>query len=111
MHDCFFCGVCAALQPQQTQAVAETSGMAPLIQSAVLTDRRRILTKDADGNVDLWDIATATRGMHYGKVLLGVIVCMFTGVCFPCGIAQSLCLPIMHEQMHTECGDTLIILA
>lgn len=73
VHDCCCCDVSAALQPQQTQRVTQTSGMAPLVQSAVLTDRRHILTKDADGTVDLWDIATATVKEHYGKVLQGII--------------------------------------
>lgn len=50
--------------------------MAPLVQSAVLTDRRHLLTKDADGNVDLWDIATATVTQHFGKVLQALQMCL-----------------------------------
>ena len=42
--------------------------MAPLVQSAVLTDRRHILTKDAGGNVELWDVATGAAEQHFGKV-------------------------------------------
>ena len=58
----------AGLQAQQQQAVAQTAGTAPLVQSAVLTDRRHILTKDADGNVDLWDAAMGSVVKHFGKV-------------------------------------------
>ena len=60
----------AALQPQQQQATAQTSGIAPLVQSAVLTDRRHILTKDAEGNVDLWDVTTGAVEERFGQVLL-----------------------------------------
>ena len=60
------CGT--GLQPQQQQASQQTSGIAPLVQSAVLTDRRHVLTKDADGNVELWDIATGAVEESFGKV-------------------------------------------
>lgn len=56
------------LQPQQDQATAQTTGLVPLVQSAVLTDRRHILTKDAEGNVELWDVATGAVEEHFGKV-------------------------------------------
>lgn len=65
--ECVLCA--AALQAQEAQAALQTRGMAPLVQSAVLTDRRHILTKDADGNVDLWDIATAAVEQRFGKVV------------------------------------------
>jgi len=35
----------------------------------VLTDRRHILTKDAEGNVELWDTATAAVKERFGQVL------------------------------------------
>ena len=65
-----FGSMCAAgLQPQMTQPTAQSSGLAPLVRSAVLTDRRHILTQDADGNVQLWDVATAAVEQHFGKVI------------------------------------------
>lgn len=60
----------AALQPQQDQATAQTTGLLPLVQSAVLTDRRHILTKDAEGNVELWDVATGAVEERFGKVCI-----------------------------------------
>lgn len=64
--------MCACLgvgvQPQQQHASCETPGIAPLVHSAVLTDRRHILTKDAQGNVELWNIATGTVEERFGKV-------------------------------------------
>ncbi len=63
------CSGVAALQAQQQHATAQTRGIAPLVQSAVLTDRRHILTKDADGNVELWDTATAAVKERFGQVL------------------------------------------
>ncbi len=63
------CAGDAALQAQQLHATAQTRGIAPLVQSAVLTDRRHILTKDAEGNVELWDTATAAVKERFGQVL------------------------------------------
>ena len=63
------CAGDAALQAQQQHATAQTRGIAPLVQSAVLTDRRHILTKDAEGNVELWDSATAAVKERFGQVL------------------------------------------
>lgn len=60
-------GVGAPVQQQQ-QPTHETSGVPPLVQSAVLTDRRHVLTKDAQGNVELWDITTGAVAEHFGKV-------------------------------------------
>ena len=62
------CSGNAALQAQQQHATAQTRGIAPLVQSAVLTDRRHILTKDAEGNVELWDTATAAVKERFGQV-------------------------------------------
>ena len=62
------CAGFAALQAQQQHATAQTRGIAPLVQSAVLTDRRHILTKDAEGNVELWDTATAAVKERFGQV-------------------------------------------
>ncbi|DBA75032.1 TPA: hypothetical protein ACH3X1_010369 [Trebouxia sp. C0004] len=56
------------LQAQQQHATAQTRGIAPLVQSAVLTDRRHILTKDAEGNVELWDTATAAVKERFGQI-------------------------------------------
>ena len=67
----------AGLQPQQQQASCQTSGIPPLVHSAVLTDRRHILSKDAEGNVDLWDIATGAVQQHFGQVWIvtGSVCC------------------------------------
>lgn len=64
----FLCLCDAGLQSQQQQASQQTNGIAPLVHSAVLTDRRHILTKDAEGMVELWDIATGAVEERYGKV-------------------------------------------
>lgn len=67
------CG--AGVQPQQQQATHQTSGIPPLVHSAVLTDRRHILSKDAEGNVELWDIATGAVEQRFGKVGCHLALC------------------------------------
>ncbi|KAL3133704.1 hypothetical protein ABBQ32_008201 [Trebouxia sp. C0010 RCD-2024] len=56
---------------QQQHPTHETSGIPPLVQSAVLTDRRHMLTKDAEGNVELWDVTTGAVEERFGKVDFG----------------------------------------
>ncbi|KAL3143253.1 hypothetical protein ABBQ38_002103 [Trebouxia sp. C0009 RCD-2024] len=58
-------------QVQQQHPTHQTSGIPPLVQSAVLTDRRHLLTKDAQGNVELWDITTGAVAERFGKVDFG----------------------------------------
>ncbi len=70
------CSGDAALQAQQQHATAQTRGIAPLVQSAVLTDRRHILTKDAEGNVELWDTATAAVKERFGQVQFCLQSCL-----------------------------------
>ena len=74
------CAGFAALQAQQQHATAQTRGIAPLVQSAVLTDRRHILTKDAEGNVELWDTATAAVKERFGQVPSCLVHVSRTGI-------------------------------
>ncbi len=46
---------------QQLQPLAATPGMPPIQHAAVLTDRRHVLTQDAEGRVQMWDV-TAGAG-------------------------------------------------
>lgn len=62
------CLCATGLQAQQSQPTAQSRGIAPLVQSAVLTDRLHILTKDAEGNVELWDAASGAVQQRFGKV-------------------------------------------
>ena len=43
--------------PQQLQPVAATPGLPPIQHVAVLTDRRHVLTQDAEGRVLMWDVS------------------------------------------------------
>lgn len=81
----------AALQPQQQQATAQTSGIAPLVQSAVLTDRRHVLTKDAEGNVDLWDVTTGAVEERFGQVLLQACLSSSGPTVMPFPVTSVLC--------------------
>ncbi len=43
-------------------------GLPPIKQFAILADRRYILTQDAEGSVEVWDMTTAGVVRSYGKV-------------------------------------------
>ena len=85
-YECRFLLVSAALQAQQRQASQQTRGIPPLVQSAVLTDRRHILTKDAEGQVELWDIATGAVQEQYGKVGYSCCMPLFSSTCDSLGL-------------------------
>lgn len=97
------CSGHAALQAQQQHATAQTRGIAPLVQSAVLTDRRHILTKDAEGNVELWDTATAAVKERFGQVhsLACSHASHHTLHCFPS-------LPYTPECMAAPCSVVMV---
>ena len=94
----------AGLQPQQRQASCQTSGIPPLVHSAVLTDRRHVLTKDAEGNVQLWDIATGAVEQHFGKVWIvtdavfavTAVDCRMLLECLGLNALERQELPFMH---------------
>lgn len=92
------CWLCAGLQAQQQKASQQTSGIPPLVQSAVLTDRRHILTKDAEGNVELWDIATGAVEQRFGKVAMHCLTCC-PAACWhlvKVELSQGRCMSTMH---------------
>ncbi len=105
--------VCAALQPQQQQATAQTTGIAPLVQSAVLTDRRHILTKDAEGNVELWDVLTGAVEERFGQVMhllvsSWTVYCGCASLCSS-AIMQTLLLAHLPNLHHTSKAAKYII--
>ncbi|KAL6767507.1 hypothetical protein ACKKBF_B35490 [Auxenochlorella protothecoides x Auxenochlorella symbiontica] len=46
-------------------ALAWTAGVAPLTAAAVTTDRLRVLTRDAEGAVELWDVGRGRVTRHW----------------------------------------------
>ncbi|KAL6761193.1 WD40-repeat-containing domain protein [Haematococcus lacustris] len=58
----------AGRQPLISGPSAVLQGMPPIVAHKVLSDRRHILTKDADGNVSRWDVLAGAETGRYGKV-------------------------------------------
>lgn len=56
-----YCATGTRPTAQQLQPLATTPGMPPIQHAAVLTDRRHVLTQDAEGRVQMWDV-TAGAG-------------------------------------------------
>jgi hypothetical protein len=55
--------------------VAATPGLPPIQQVAVLTDRRHVLTQDAEGTVLMWDVSTGkTRSVVQALLLLRLLL-------------------------------------
>ena len=49
--------------PAQRAALRATPGLPPLTGAAPLTDRRRVVTRDAGGRLQLWDLAQGGQGL------------------------------------------------
>ena len=59
---------------QQLQPAAATPGLPPIRHAAVLTDRRHVLTQDAGGRVELWDVTSGGSegaGLGLGSAAAG----------------------------------------
>ncbi|GIM10951.1 hypothetical protein Vretimale_14534 [Volvox reticuliferus] len=55
------------IEPLVRKPVASIPGKPAIVEHEVLADRRRVLTKDARGNVALWDVLLGTEIVLYGK--------------------------------------------
>ncbi|KAI3432393.1 hypothetical protein D9Q98_003949 [Chlorella vulgaris] len=53
--------------PQQGEPAAATPGLPPIQHAVVLTDRRHVLTRDADGTVLCWDLTAGCVTRDYGR--------------------------------------------
>lgn len=53
--------------PQQLQPVAATPGLPPIQHATPLTDRRHVLTQDAEGMVSMWDITAGAVVRDFGR--------------------------------------------
>lgn len=54
------------LRPEQERPSAVLPGRPRLLQAAVLNSRRHLLTRDAAGKVDLWDVLSCRIVASYG---------------------------------------------
>jgi WD repeat-containing protein 48 len=52
---------------QQLQPAAATPGIPPIQHAAVLTDRRHVLTLDAEGRVQMWDVTAGAVVRDFGQ--------------------------------------------
>ena len=55
----------AGPSPAHAVPIAVIAGAAPIVEHAQLNDRRRVLAKDAAGEVTLWDVTACTRVRAY----------------------------------------------
>lgn len=54
------------LRPEQERPTAVLAGRPRLLQAAVLNSRRHVLTSDAAGEVNLWDVMACRLVASYG---------------------------------------------
>ena len=84
------------IAPLQSRPIQTIKGHAAIMEHVVLNDQIRVLTKDRNGSVSLWDITTGCELQNYGKVELNdkleelhqyvsVPRWFSTGLCSKCG--------------------------
>eukprot|EP00210_Caulerpa_lentillifera_P009268 g8833.t1 len=56
------------LEPSQEPPAVVIEGIPPIVESTVLNDQCRILTKDKSGHVSLWDVTTGCEIDQFGKI-------------------------------------------